>query len=181
MSADIGRAEAAIVDVAMNGGGHRAAEVLVARRFADRARAAVTTQVRGGAPQTIVLRPEGARHGSPAGARPFPRPVVLLTSEITASAAEEFVLLMRALPHVTHAGERTRGILSDLLPKPLPGGFTVTLSHQTVRDAEGWLYEGAGIPPEEALRLFPPGRERTGFAEAVRGVAARLARAPGRR
>jgi carboxyl-terminal processing protease len=176
MSADIGGAKAAIVDVAMNGGGHRAAEVLVARRFADRERAGVTTQVRGGAAQMVVLRPE-----APAGARPFTRPVVLLTSEITASAAEEFVLLMRALPHVTHAGERTRGILSDMLPKPLPGGFMVTLSHQAVRDAEGRLFEGAGIPPDETLPLFPPGRERTGFAEAVRGLAARLAQAPRRR
>lgn len=173
MLADLGGAKAAIVDVAMNGGGTRAAEVLVARRFADRERAAVTTQVRGGAAQTLVLRPDGSR--------PFTAPVVVLTSEITASAAEEFVLLMRALPHVTHAGERTRGILSDLLPKPLPGGLTVTLSHQTVRDAEGRLFEGTGIPPEEALALFPEGRERTGFAEAVRGLAARLAQAPRRR
>jgi hypothetical protein len=47
-----------------------------------------------------------------------------------------------------------------------------------VRDAEGRLFEATGIPPEEALALFPPGRERTVFAEAIRGVAARLARAP---
>jgi C-terminal processing protease CtpA/Prc len=172
MLADIGGAKAAIVDVTMNGGGHRAAEVLVARRFADRERAAVTTQARGGVAQTVVLRPE-----APAGARPFTRPVVLLTSEITASAAEEFVLLMRALPHVTHAGERTRGILSDMLPKPLPGGLVVTLSHQAVRDADGRLFEGAGIPPAESLPVFPPGREATGLAEAVRAVADRLARA----
>jgi C-terminal processing protease CtpA/Prc len=171
MLVDIAGAKAAIVDVAMNGGGHRAAEILVARRFADRERAALTTLVRGGAAQTTTLRPE-----APAGARPFTRPVVLLTSEITASAAEEFVLLMRALPHVTHVGERTRGILSDMLPKPLPGGLTVTLSHQTVRDAEGRLFEATGIPPEEALTLFPRGREAAGFADAVRGVADRLAR-----
>ena len=171
MLADIDGAKAAIVDVAMNGGGHRAAEILVARRFADRERVALTTQVRGGTAQTIVLRPE-----APTGARPFTRPVVLLTSEITASAAEEFVLLMRALPHVTHAGERTRGILSDMLPKPLPGGLTVTLSHQTVRDAEGRLFEATGIPPEEPLALFPSGRERTGLAAAIRALADRLAR-----
>jgi carboxyl-terminal processing protease len=170
MLTDIGGTKAAIVDVAMNGGGMDAAAVLVAQRFADRARPVLTKQVGGGAAQTVVLRPDGGRR--------FTAPVVVLTSEITASAAEVFVLMMRALPHVTHAGERTRGILSDLLPKPLPGGFMVTLSHQTVRDAEGRLFEATGIPPEEALALFPPGRERTVFAEAIRGVAARLARAP---
>jgi hypothetical protein len=170
MLADIGGKKAAIVDVAMNGGGMDAAAVLVARRFADRARPVLTKQVPGSPVQTVVLRPDGDRQ--------FTAPVVVLTSEITASAAEAFVLMMRALPHVTHAGERTRGILSDLLPKPLPGGFMVTLSHQRVRDADGRLFEATGIPPEQALALFPAGRERTGFAEAVRAVAVRLAQEP---
>jgi hypothetical protein len=169
MLADVGGAKAAIVDVAMNGGGMDAAAILVARRFADRERAALTKQVRHGRQQGVVLRPEGARQ--------FTRPVVLITSEITASAAEVFVLMMRALPHVTHAGERTRGILSGLLPKPLPGGYMVTLSHQTVRDAEGRLFEATGVPPSEEIALFPSGHEATGLAEAVRGVADRLARA----
>jgi carboxyl-terminal processing protease len=169
MLADVGGAKAAIVDVAMNGGGMDAAAILVARRFADRERAALTKQVRDGRPQGVVLRPEGARQ--------FTRPVVLLTSEITASAAEVFVLMMRALPHVTHAGERTRGILSGLLPKPLPGGYMVTLSHQTVRDAEGRLFEATGVPPREEIVLFPEGREATGLADAIRGVAGRLAQA----
>jgi C-terminal processing protease CtpA/Prc len=169
MLADVGGAKAAIVDVAMNGGGMDAAAILVARRFADRERAALTKQVRHGRQQGVVLRPEGARQ--------FTRPVVLITSEITASAAEVFVLMIRALPHVTHAGERTRGILSGLLPKPLPGGYMVTLSHQTVRDAEGRLFEATGVPPSEEIALFPSGHEATGLAEAVRGVADRLARA----
>jgi carboxyl-terminal processing protease len=169
MLADIGGKKAAIVDVSMNGGGMDAAAILVARRFADRERAALTKQVRGGASQTVIVRPEGDRQ--------FTRPVVLLTSEITASAAEVFVLLMRALPHVTQVGEGTRGILSGLLPKPLPGGYVLTLSHQTVRDAEGRLFEGTGVPPREEVVLFPSGREATGLAEAIRGVADRLARA----
>ena len=121
------------------------------------------------APGGGALRPEGARQ--------FTRPVVLLTSEITASAAEVFVLMMRALPHVTHAGERTRGILSGLLPKPLPGGYMVTLSHQTVRDAEGRLFEATGVPPGVEIVLFPEGREATGLADAIRDLAGRLAQA----
>jgi carboxyl-terminal processing protease len=167
MLLEVGDAKAAIVDVSMNGGGMDAAAILVARRFADQERIVLTKQVRGGRLQPVVLRPEGARQ--------FTAPVVLLTSEITASAAEVFVLMMRSLPHVVHAGERTRGILSGLLPKPLPGGFMVTLSHQTVRDAEGRLFEATGIPPEENLALFPPGREAVGLAEAIREVANRLA------
>ena len=169
MLADIGGAKAAIVDVAMNGGGMDAAAILVARRFADHERPALTKQVRGGRSQTVTLRPEGERQ--------FTRPVVLLTSEITASAAEVFVLMMRALPHVTHAGEATRGMLSSLLPKPLPNGYMLTLSHQTVRDVEGRLFEGTGVPPDEEVVLFPSGREATGLAEAIRGVSDRLARA----
>jgi carboxyl-terminal processing protease len=169
MFTEIGAAKAVIVDVSMNGGGMDAAAILVARRFADRDRTVLTKQVRGGRLQSVVLRPEGSRQ--------FTGPVVVLTSEITASAAEVFVLMMRSLPHVTQVGETTRGILSGLLPKPLPGGLMVTLSHQTVRDADGRLFEATGVPPDEELALFPRGREATGLAEAIREVARRLARA----
>jgi carboxyl-terminal processing protease len=75
--------------------------------------------------------------------------------------------MMRAFPHVTQVGGRTRGGLSSLLPKPFPNGFLVTLSYQRVLDADGTLFEGIGIPADRPLELFPDGDLRGGFASAL--------------
>lgn len=135
-----------IVDVAHNGGGNDAAAMVVARHFADQPRRVLTYSVRGMPDQPIHLGP--ARE-------PYPRPVILLTSEITASGAEVFVTMMRAFSHVIQVGGRTRGMLSSLLPKPFPNGFMATMSYQRILDAEGALHEAEGLPPAREIELFP--------------------------
>jgi carboxyl-terminal processing protease len=144
-----------IVDVALNGGGSDAAAQIVASFFADERRPVLRYEAADAPSQEIFVSPRGGGEG---------RKVLLLTSEVTASAAESFVLIMRAFPHVTHVGGRTRGGLSSLLPKPFPNGFRVTLAYQRVLDAEGVLYEGIGIPPDRELQLFPDGNIDGGFA-----------------
>ncbi|MCC7001822.1 MAG: S41 family peptidase [Gemmatimonadaceae bacterium] len=153
-----------IVDVALNGGGSDPAAQLVASHFADVRRPLLRYEVDRAAPNTIYVEPVGR------GER---RPVLLLTSEVTASAAEIFVLMMRAFPHVTHIGERTRGDLSSMLPKPFPNAFRVTLPYQRVFDDVGTSFEAVGIPPERSIVLFPEGDLTGGFAAAL----ARLTRA----
>jgi hypothetical protein len=65
------------------------------------------------------------------------RPVLLLTSEVTASAAESFVLMMRAFPHVTHVGgpHARRLVVSapQALPERIPSNSFLTRRsrHQT--------------------------------------------------
>ena len=162
MRVDLASTSAIIVDVAMNGGGSDAAAQIVASYFADRRRPVLRYEAKGAPPQEIIVSPRAA------GER---RPVLLLTSEVTASAAEVFVLMMRAFPHVTQVGGRTRGDLSSLLPKPFPNGFRVTLSYQRVLDADGTLFEGVGIPPERPLELFPDGDLSGGFAAALSTLA----------
>ncbi|MEM1183253.1 MAG: S41 family peptidase [Acidobacteriota bacterium] len=162
MRRDLAPASRIIVDVAMNGGGSDAAAQLVASYFADRRRRALRYEVQGAPSSDIFISPRGQAEG---------RPVFLLTSEITASAAESFVLMMRAFPHVTHVGGRTRGGISSLLPKPFPNGFMVTFSYQRVLGADGVLYEGAGIPPQRSIELFPDGDLDGGFAKALAALA----------
>lgn len=53
------------------------------------------------------------------------RPVFVLTSDVTVSAAGTLLLSLRALPNVTHLGATTRGALSDVLTKPLLNGWEV--------------------------------------------------------
>lgn len=151
-----------IVDVAHNGGGNDAAAMVVARHFADRPRRVMTYSSRGLPDQPIELAPEG---------RAYPRPVLLVTSEITASAAEVFVVMMRTYPHVVQAGGATRGMLSSLLPKPFPNGFMATMAYQRVLDSAGAAYEGRGLPPERKVDLFPVADLWTGYADGIRGLA----------
>lgn len=153
-----------VLDVALNGGGNDAAAMTVASHFADRTREAVIYDYAHEGPRVTRLTPADSV---------YQRPVLLLTSEVTASAAEVFVLAIRSLPHVTHVGERTRGGISSLLPKPFPGGFLVTISYERVRDANGREFEGVGIPPDVPITLFPDSDLHGGLATALRELAAR--------
>src|SRR4051794_10257615 len=98
------------LDLRFNAGGYDAASMAIASRFTDVERVAFTKKARAGAGFT----PSREYRFAPAGARRFTRPVYLLTSSLTASAAEIFTMSMSALPHVTVVGERTDG-------SPAPG------------------------------------------------------------
>jgi carboxyl-terminal processing protease len=63
-------------------------------------------------------------------------------------------MAMRALPNVTHVGQRTRGSLSDVLTKRLPNGWFVTLSNEVYLDGAGKGWEGLGIPPTVPVAVF---------------------------
>lgn len=165
MSVEIADKRFAIVDVTLNGGGMDPAAITVASFFADQSRHVLTKKIRGGHATEVLLEP--------AKGFQFTKPVYLLTSEVTASAAEAFVLIMRSFPHVKHVGERTRGGLSGLLPKQLPQDFVVTISNEAVFDAEGNLYEGKGIPPDEQIILFPHDSLYTGLLNALDKLARR--------
>jgi carboxyl-terminal processing protease len=136
-------ARAVIVDVSQNGGGLDSFARRIARRFAVVPTVAYTKHAGdyiGAPPQEIVLQPSD---------RPsFVGPVYLITGPETASAAEVFVLAMRALPNVVHVGQATDGSLSDELWKTLPNSWILSLSNEVYLDSQGFLWEGRGIEPE---------------------------------
>jgi carboxyl-terminal processing protease len=143
-------ARAVIVDVSRNLGGTDAVSQHIAGRFAV-VSALAYTKVGFGAqevePQPFRVQPS-----------PRPRylgPVYLLTSDVTVSAGETFVLFMRALPNVIHVGRTTRGALSDMIEKPLPNGWALALPGEVYRDAEGRDFEVQGIPPQIEFEVFP--------------------------
>lgn len=76
----------------------------------------------------------------------FVRPVAVLTSNSTSSAAELAVLMLSSLEHVTLIGERTQGMLSGSLPKSLANGFKVGISNMKQLSSERQLFEQEGIP-----------------------------------
>ena len=86
---------------------------------------------------------------------------------MTVSAGEAFALYMRALPNVVHVGGTTRGAFSDMIEKPLPNGWTLTLSAEVYRDPQGRSYEVRGLPPQVKREVFPPSDLTGGHARAV--------------
>jgi C-terminal processing protease CtpA/Prc len=92
----------------------------------------------------------------PEGPIQITRPIFLLTSQATASAAEAFVYFMMAFPHVTRVGEKTRGVLSDMLLMRLPNGWETSISNEVYTAVNGICYESSGIPPQVEAPVFNP-------------------------
>lgn len=145
--ADLGDANALVIDIRLNTGGYDHVGLDLARRFTDRPRVAFTKKTRWDegftATQASVMVPSGEYR--------FTGPVVILTSTLTASAAENFLLAMKALPQVTIIGETTVGVHSDVFPRQLPNGWQFSLSNEVFQAADGSLFEGRGIAPDREV------------------------------
>ncbi|HEA53698.1 hypothetical protein LCGC14_0965360 [marine sediment metagenome] len=150
--ADVGDLSNLIVDLRSNGGGYDGVALRMAAYLMDRKRLAFTKSARHGSgftgkqPVHVVPASETYRGN-----------LFVLTSELTASAAEIFVLSLLQHPRLTLIGEPTQGILSDTLECHLPNGWHMTLSNEIYRAYDGQLYEDVGIPPH--IRMHYLGRK----------------------
>jgi len=95
------------------------------------------------------------------------KPIYMLTSELTASAAEVFTLRMRELPNVVQVGETTQGIFSDSTEKGLPNGWVLAMSTEIYRDPRGQNYEGAGVSPVVQYRVIGAEHAADGYRNAI--------------
>jgi carboxyl-terminal processing protease len=133
-----------VIDLRYNGGGEDAVALAIAGFFTSRPVAAYTKRAyyagKMTAPYAVTVHPE-------AGER-LPVPVVILTSDMTVSAAEVCVLDLKALPSTIQIGQPTRGSLSDRLEKVLPNGWSFSLSNEIYADAYGRVFEVTGVPPD---------------------------------
>ncbi|MEM9722782.1 MAG: S41 family peptidase [Bacteroidota bacterium] len=155
--------DAIIVDVSFNFGGFDAAALTIAGHFTPEKLWAYSNQVfHQNSYQTVM-----ETYVYPSTAEPYLKPVYLLTTDITRSAAEIFSMAMRAIPHVKHVGKPTLGILSGMLNKSL-GPFHTTCSYQRFLTPDGKFFEATGIPPEMELEIFNRPDVMKGHLEAVR-------------
>jgi hypothetical protein len=138
---DVQDTDGLIIDLRDNPGGNDFSSQLLVRHFLDTERTLYSKQSRLGndrtAPEMVRLSPAELT---------YTKPVVILTSSMTESAAEVFTLAMSALPHVTVIGERSQGALADTLEKQLPGGTRFSLVNEYYLSSNGDWYEGQGIP-----------------------------------
>ncbi|MCM0613299.1 S41 family peptidase [Marinobacter sediminum] len=150
--ADIGELPNLVVDLRSNGGGYDGVALRFAAYLMDRKRLAFTKSARHGdgftGKQPIHVAPASETYRGN---------LFVLTSELTASAAEIFVLSLLQHPRLTLIGEPTQGILSDTLERHLPNGWHLTLSNEIYRAYDGEVYEDVGIPPH--IRLHYLGRK----------------------
>lgn len=147
-----------VVDLRGNGGGYDAVALRLAAYLTDRKRLAFSKSVRHGASytgkQNVYVEPRAGRR--------YAGRLVILTSGLTASAAEVFVLALLQHPRLTLIGEPTHGILSDAMERHLPNGWFMSLSNEIYQAFDGELYEDDGIPPHVEIPFLDQSSREAG-------------------
>ena len=157
--ADLKSADRIILDIRFNGGGQDAVSFEILRHFNNQKRKVALERLKGPAGfspmQELWLETSKT---------PFVKPVYLLISPQTGSAAETMALASQSLPHFRRIGSNTSGALSTTLEKELPNGWSFALSNEHFMDTSGVLYENKGIPADYELD-YP--RDRQAFFRQV--------------
>ncbi len=139
--------EGIIIDLRWNAGGYPSNVETVVNRFADKKRLYLRMCSKNGTGYNdfsdwidYYIEPEGSLQ--------FNKPIVVLTSRITGSAAEWFTLAIKTLPYAITIGDTTAGGFSPQITRELPNGWSFCLSTKIVMSADKIIYEGIGIPPD---------------------------------
>jgi hypothetical protein len=139
-----------VIDVRDNTGGNEDVARAVAARLYDRRRVYRLSRVRAG-PGHADLGAPAETALDPGGAVRFAGPVVLLTNRYVASAAEDFVLMLRALPQARVVGDTTMGLGSNPAERTLRNGWRYRLSRSVQSTPDGFVYQWRGLPPHAAV------------------------------
>lgn len=143
---DLINTKALIVDVRFNGGGNDAVSLEILKYFNRNKKQIGTKKAQNGDGFT-----KETSLWLEAYNKAYTKPVYLLTSKATASAAEVFVMATLSLNHFTRIGGNTEGIFSDMLDKKLPNGWEFSLSNEIYFDKQANNYELTGIKPDVLL------------------------------
>jgi tetratricopeptide (TPR) repeat protein len=156
-------AKAVVIDLRATPGGDDQVGKAIASRFADRKRLYMKTYERNG-PEHDDFAPPRYFYVEPQGPVQFTRTLVVLTNRWGISAAENFALAMRVLPHATLIGDFTSGVFADVYGDVLPNGWRFGVSYKLFVDATGFCWEGIGVPMDLRITNAPEdvaaGRDR---------------------
>lgn len=140
-----------VIDVRRNGGGDDKVGKAIADRFADKKRLYMITKTKNG-PKHDDFSKAKKWFVEPSGKIHYTNPIILLIDLYTMSAAENFALALRVLPHVTIVGDFTSGAYADTETDTLPNGWEFRISTALFVDQNGFCWEGIGVPPD--LRII---------------------------
>ena len=143
---DLKAMEQIVLDIRFNGGGQDAVSMEILRRFNAKKVQVATKSARlgDGYTKTIPIYLEASKQA-------YQKPVYLLTSPQTGSAADFLALASMELPQIQRVGSHSSGALSDALEKKLPNGWGFSLSNEVYKDNKGICYESVGIPVDHEL------------------------------
>jgi tetratricopeptide (TPR) repeat protein len=145
------KARAVVIDLRATPGGNDQVGKAIASRFADRKRLYMKTYERNGL-EYDDFAPPRYFYVEPQGPAPFTKTLVVLTNRWGISAAENFALAMRVLPHATLIGDFTSGVFADVYGDRLPNGWQFGVSYKLFVDPTGFCWEGIGVPMD--LRII---------------------------
>lgn len=148
---ELADAPALIVDLRGNGGGRLALAEALRGRFLDRAR--TVGRIRSTGPGGQLGPAEPLVGVVPEGVPRWTKPVIALTSPLTYSAAEDFLLGLQGQPNVRLVGEATGGGSGRLRRLPLVPGWRLTITSSLTWDGRGRLVEGRGLVPDVPVRV----------------------------
>jgi hypothetical protein len=140
-----------IIDIRGNGGGDLTNAEKLAARFCHEKTLVGYSQHKTGPGHSDFSALE-AHYLEPSGNIRWHKPVVVLTNRHVYSAANEFVMYMKALPQVTIVGDRTGGGAGMPFSSSLPNGWSVRFSAVPSYDAQRQSVE-FGIDPDYAVAL----------------------------
>lgn len=146
---DLSATEAIIIDVRFNGGGHDVVSFEILSRFIQD-KMQIANHKFSYENQHTPIDPiyiNGSEN-------PYLKPVYILTSPQTGSAAEVFSLASMSIPHVKRIGSATMGAFSTTLDKFLPNGWEFAVSNEVYMDNNGICYENLGIPVHHELNYL---------------------------
>jgi Peptidase family S41/Tricorn protease C1 domain len=144
-----------VIDVRINGGGDDPYGLAIASRLASGDYLAYSKQARSDPEDPTKWTESQPSWVHPSSRAGFRGPVVELIGIHSVSAAETFTqALLGREPKVTRVGENTQGVFSDVLVRRLPNGWRFGLPNERFV-LDGKSYDGAGIPPDVEVAVFP--------------------------
>lgn len=138
--ADLDDVDRLVIDMRFNGGGYEDLAAVAAGYFVDETTPAYRKWAHAQPDpfvQTVGIQPQSAF---------FDGSVTVVTSPITASAAEVFTLAMVEVADAAVIGSPSFGEFSDAIDWTLPNGTEFTLSMENYTDLSGTNHEATGIP-----------------------------------
>lgn len=159
---ELSNTDALILDLSNNRGGYDVIARQLASYFthAEFKAYQVKNELDGPVLRTYSISPSKSVH--------YPKPVYLLTSDVTVSGGEIATISLKQLTNVTHVGTTTRGSFSTPLAKPLPNGWYLELSNELFVDMSGTTHEGSGVTPDIELTVYAAGSPIDSHATCLR-------------
>lgn len=147
--AELKDTRAMIIDVRLNYGGSDFASLEIANRFAADELQVISKFARSYSGDTPIKYASTTPVSDP-----YLKPLVVLSSQETGSAAEIFLMAMNTLSNVTLVGEASNGRLSEILDKELPNGWELGLSNEVYSDYQNKRYEVTGVPVDIEVKAL---------------------------